>query len=526
MTDVLSVPVQVPEEAAAAQPQLEPGTPCTMVILGASGDLARRKLMPALFHLMNDRLLARSFSVIGIGRGEMSDDQFRDAMRGAVENSGAAAAAEPSVWNRFADRLAYIGGDLADEATYVALRNRLARLERGNESENGAPRGRLFYLALPPSAYETTLVHLSESGLAPRVAEAERRPWVRIIIEKPFGHSLESARALNRVIRARFAEHQIFRIDHYLGKETVQNLLVFRFANSIFEPVWNRDHIHHVQITAAESGGVEHRAGYYEEAGVVRDMFQNHLLQLLALTAMEPPVTFRAEAVRSEKVKVMDAIRPMSRDDVPRYAVMGQYGRGTIGGKAVPGYRDEKGVAAASTTPTFAALRLLIDNWRWQGVPFFMRSGKRLPRRATEIAIRFRRPPHLMFPLARGEGIAPNVLAFRIQPDEGISLCFQVKVPDHHFRMATATMTFSYAGGFGPSDHSAYETLLVDCMLGDATLFTRSDAVDAAWRVVDPIIAAGEHSPPSHLPNYAAGEWGPPEADTLIAADGAEWRTP
>jgi glucose-6-phosphate 1-dehydrogenase len=290
--------------------------------------------------------------------------------------------------------------------------------------------------------------------------------------------------------------------------------------------VWNRDHIHHVQITAAESVGVGRRAGFYEEAGVVRDMFQNHLLQLLALTAMEPPVTFRADAVRSEKVKIMDAIRPLAGDDIRRCSVMGQYGPGVIDGESVPGYRQEKGVAASSVTPTFAALRLLIDNWRWQGVPFFLRSGKRLPRRATEIAIQFREPPHLMFPLGRGEHIAPNVLAFRIQPDEGISLCFQVKVPDHHFRMATATMTFSYAGGFGASEHSAYETLLLDCMLGDATLFTRSDAVEAAWRVVDPTIAVSARSSPDDLPNYAAGTWGPTEADALIARDGAAWRTP
>ena len=522
MTTALTVPLHVPEEAGTTQQPLERGTPCTMVIFGATGDLTRRKLMPALYHLMSDGLLSRDFSVIGIGRGEMSDDQFRDAMRGALENCGAAGAAEPSVWDVFADRLEYVSGDLSDAATYVALGDRLSMLERGN----GSARGRLFYLALPPSAYETALVHLSESGLAPQLTDADRRPWVRIVIEKPFGHSLESARALNRLIRERFAEHQIFRIDHYLGKETVQNLLVFRFANSIFEPVWNRDHIHHVQITAAESVGVEHRAGYYEEAGVFRDMFQNHLLQILALTAMEPPVAFRADAVRSEKVKVLDAIRPIPHVDIHRYTVMGQYGPGKIGGKLVPGYRVEEGVAPSSTTPTYAAARLLIDNWRWQGVPFFLRSGKRMPRRATEIAIRFRQPPHLMFPLTPGQGIAPNVLRFRIQPNEGISLCFEVKVPDHHFRMATATMDFSYADGFGTSAHSAYETLLVDCMLGDATLFTRSDGVEATWRVVDPIAAAWEQSPPTRLPNYSAGEWGPAEADALIRDAGAEWRMP
>jgi glucose-6-phosphate 1-dehydrogenase len=524
MTGILSV--HVPEAAAAAPHEVERGTPCTMIILGASGDLAHRKLMPALFHLMSDGLLADDFRVIGVGRSQMSDDQFRETIRKALATSLSEGTLEPSLWKDFSRRLAYVDGDLGSDATYVDLLGRLTTLERANESRNRPTLGRLFYLALPPSAYETALVHLSKSGLAPRVTDADRRPWIRIVIEKPFGHSLESARALNRVIRSRFSEHQIFRIDHYLGKETVQNLLVFRFANSIFEPVWNRDHVHHVQITAAESVGVEHRAGYYEEAGVVRDMVQNHLLQLLALTAMEPPVTFRADAVRSEKVKVLAAIRPIRGEDVRKYAVLGQYGAGSIGGTRVKGYREEKGVAADSTTPTYAALRLLIDNWRWQGVPFFLRSGKRMPYRATEIAIRFREPPHLMFPLAPGEGIAPNVLRFRIQPNEGISLCFEVKVPDHDFRMATATMDFSYSAGFGRSSHSAYETLLVDCMLGDATLFTRSDAAEATWRLVDPIITAWEQAPGGRLPNYSAGEWGPPEADALIAGDGAEWRMP
>jgi glucose-6-phosphate 1-dehydrogenase len=525
MTGAVSIPLHMPEEAAAPQP-LQRGTPCTMIILGANGDLARRRLMPALFHLMNDGLLSDDFDVIGIGRSQTGDRGFRHAMREAVADSGPAGGIDGAAWSRFADRLKYISGDVADASTYAAVRDRLSQLEHGHSADKKAARGRLFYLALPPSAYETALVHLSESDLAPRLAEADRGSWVRIIIEKPFGRSLASAQALNRVTRARFAEHQIFRIDHYLGKETVQNLLVFRFANSIFEPVWNRDHIDHVQITAAESAGVEHRAGYYEESGVLRDMFQNHLLQLLALTAMEPPVAFRADAVRSEKVKVLDAIQPMSANDVHRYSVVGQYGRGSVGGKSVPGYRAEKGVDPQSTTPTYAALRLLIDNWRWQGVPFFLRSGKRLPRRATEIAIRFRQPPHLMFPLERGEGIAPNVLAFRLQPNEGISLCFQFKVPDHHFRMGTATMDFSYAGGIGPTGHSAYETLLLDCMLGDATLFTRSDAVEATWRLIDPITAAWEQSSSPSLPNYSAGDWGPVEADALIRHAGAEWRIP
>ncbi|MGH7663288.1 MAG: glucose-6-phosphate dehydrogenase [Gemmatimonadaceae bacterium] len=530
MTEALSIPLEVPEQAAGTKPQMERGTPCTMVILGASGDLARRKLVPALFHLMGDGLLSKNFSVIGIGREKMSDDQFRDAIHSALEGPRTIDSQDPGDWNRFARRLEYIGGDLADAATFGRLRERLSAVEASNATgegvEQGSVRGRLFYLALPPGAYETALVHLSESGLAPRRESDEDGPWVRIIIEKPFGNDLESADILNRVIHMRFAEHQIFRIDHYLGKETVQNLLVFRFANSIFEPVWNRDHVHHVQITAAESVGIEHRAGYYEHAGVFRDMFQNHLLQLLALTAMEPPVTFQADAVRSEKVKVMAAIRPIPGGEMHRNLVAGQYGPGRIGGRPVSGYREEEEVASNSGTPTYGALRLLIDNWRWQGVPFFLRSGKRMPRRATEIAIRFRQPPHLMFPLSGGKQIAPNVLAFRIQPDEGISLCFEVKVPDHDFRMATASMNFTYAGGFGASSHTAYETLLVDCMLGDATLFTRSDGVEAAWRVMDPIIAAVEQPPLARVAGYSAGDWGPAEADALIAGDGAEWRTP
>ena len=524
MTEGLVVPMEVPDEAPAGVRSPERGTPCTMVIFGASGDLARRKLVPALFHLMNDGLLADDFSVLGIGRGHMRDAEFREEMRRALEDSHVGSI-DAAAWKEFAGRMEYIAGDLADARIYSQLRDRLTALESGPAS-NGALRGRLFYLALPPSVFEPTLRHLSESGLAPRLDDASERPWVRLVIEKPFGRDLESARELNGMVRALFAEHQIFRIDHYLGKETVQNLMVFRFANSIFEPVWNRNHIHHVQITAGESVGVEHRAGYYEESGVVRDMFQNHLLQLLSLTAMEPPVAFRADAVRSEKVKVLDAIRPFTADEVSRYAVPGQYGAGSIGKAPVRGYREERDVAAMSRTPTYAAVRLMIDTWRWQGVPFFLRSGKRMPRRATEIAIQFRRPPLLMFPRTEGKDISPNVLTFRIQPDEGISLCFEVKVPDHDFRMATAGMKFSYAGSFGPPEHSAYETLLVDCMLGDATLFTRSDAVEAAWRIIDPILNAWDDLSPELFPNYAAGEWGPAGADALIAADGAAWRTP
>jgi glucose-6-phosphate 1-dehydrogenase len=496
------------------------GAPCTMIILGGTGDLTRRKLIPALFHLTCDGLLPAEFHVVGVAREIMTDAAFRELMRAAVTEHGDGAPDDGN-WASFAARLHYVGGDLDDAATYAALEERLSAIERGSAGGNGEGRGRLFHLALPPSVYQEVLVHLSASGLAPRRDDPGSRPWVRIIVEKPFGRDLASARALNAAVRAHFAEHQVFRIDHYLGKDTVQNLLVFRFGNSIFEPVWNRDHIARVEITAAEVVGVEHRAGYYEEAGVVRDMFQNHLLQLLALTAMEPPVAFRAEAVRNEKVKVLEAIRPLAAGDVARVAVRGQYGPGTIDGTAVPGYREEPGVAPGSTTPTYAALRLHVDNWRWQGVPFILRSGKRLARRDTEVVIHFRRPPHMVLPHGDGQPVEGNCLTFQLQPEEGLSLRFQVKVPGVDMRMTSASMDFSYAAGFGAEEHSAYETLLLDAMTGDATLFTRSDAVEASWRVVDPVIAAWEESPPGDFPNYPAGTWGP-AASAQLSEGGPE----
>jgi len=522
VTAPIPAPLKLDSEPPARSVGLRGADPCTLVIVGAGGDLTRRKLIPALVHLRLDGLLPDALAIVGVDRVPLDDVSFRAAMRKALEEFGAGAVSA-GAWDQFAARLSYVAGDLADRATYDALGRHLATVE----ATLAGSRGRLFHLALPPSVVPMAVQHLSGSGVAPRVADPAARPWVRVVLEKPFGHSLDSARSLNAIVREAFAEHQVFRIDHYVGKETVQNLLVLRFANSIFEPVWNRQHVDHVQITAAESVGVEHRGRYYEEAGVVRDMFQNHLLQLLAMTAMEPPASADADAVRDEKAKVLRAIRPLAPADLPASAVRGQYGAGTIDGVSVPGYRAEPDVAPVSGTPTFAALRLMVDNWRWQGVPFFLRSGKRLRHRATEIAIRFRQPPHLMFPRPAGGALEPNVLAVRVQPEEGIALRFQIKVPGVEMsRMASVDMDFDYGQAFGPSGHDAYETLLLDAMLGDATLFTRSDEVEAAWSVVDPVLGYWSAEPPADFPNYPAGSWGPASADTLMSDRGCRWREP
>jgi len=521
-TPSLEVPLRLSTQLPVPPEPFKRGDPCTAVILGAGGDLTRRKLMPALYHLLHDGLLHDDFSVVGAAREQLTDEQFRDRMKQAILESEEVGHVPDETWDRFAQRIHYVQGDMTEPAFFAAVSARVAEFERAS----GQPRGRLFYLALPPSVYGTAVEHLAATGLTPRIDDPAQRPWARVIIEKPFGSSLETARRLNQVVLKHLAEHQVFRIDHYLGKETVQNLLVLRFANSIFEPIWNRQHIHHVQITAAETVGVEHRAGYYEQAGVVRDMFQNHLLQLLALTAMEPPVAFRAEEVRDEKAKVLRAVRPITPATIDDFAVRGQYGAGAIGGTAVPGYRQEERIAPSSTTPTYAAVRFLVDNWRWQGVPFFLRSGKRMARRATEIAIQFRHPPHLMFPENDGREFAANVLVIRIQPNEGISLCFEIKVPGVDVKTTSVQMDFAYAGAFGATDHSAYETLLLDAMVGDSTLYARSDQVLAAWALVDPIVQAWAAKPPRDFPNYVAGSWGPGIADAFIARHGARWREP
>lgn len=521
MSATLTASCEVEEQARAAPGFRKAAGSSTMVIMGASGDLTSRKLMPALAHLDHDGLLDPAFTVIGVAREPLSDVKFRQRVDGAIQSSSETGETDSEARTDFLGRIRYVSGDLLDAGTYV----KLAECLRSIEGDRTAERGRLFYLAIPPSLYPGVIRHLSASGLAPRASEATSA-WIRLIIEKPFGHDFASARALNALVREVFSENQVYRIDHYLGKETVQNLMVLRFANSIFEPVWNREHVQHVQITAAETVGVGHRASYYEEAGVLRDMFQNHLLQLLSLTTMEPPSSFAADAVRDEKVKALRSIRRMTPMEARAASVVGQYGPGIIDGQRVPGYQKEPGVAPNSRVPTYAALRLMIDNWRWEGVPFFLRSGKGMAKRVTEIAVQFRRPPHLLFPVIDDNEVAPNVLAIRVQPEEGISLRFVVKVPGVGMRMTPVNMVFSYSTAFGPSTHSAYETLLLDVMQGDATLFARADQVEEAWCVIDPVTAAWEEGIPTGIPNYEAGSWGPGAADSLIARDNAEWRTP
>ncbi len=517
MTARPSVQVRVTTAMPALTGVTREAEPCALVIFGAGGDLTRRKLMPALYHMRADGVLPEQMAVIGVAREPLDTGSFRAAMLKGCTEFGPGTL-DTKTWLSLEQQLFYVQGELNDPGTYA----RLASMLDGCALPEGS--GHLFYLAIPPQLYPSTIAQLSASGVAPRTTGPAHKPYRRVLIEKPFGTSLESARTLNREVQAAFSERQIYRLDHYLGKETVQNLLMFRFANSIFEPVWNRQHVHHVQITAAESVGVEHRGGYYEQAGVVRDMFQNHLLQLLTLAAMEPPVTFSADAVRDEKVKVLRALRSPSPEEMHEYVVRGQYAAGIIDGKAVPGYREEQGVSPASGIATYAAVRFMVDNWRWQGVPFYLRSGKRLNRRTTEIAIQFRQPPHLMFPLAAGEEIAPNVLVIGIQPEEKIAIRFEVKTPGPGMNPASVLMDFGYDEAFSSVSHDAYETLLLDAMLGDATRFTRSDEVEAAWSAVDPIIAYWANKKPDHFPNYAAGTWGPKIADEFISRMGARWR--
>jgi glucose-6-phosphate 1-dehydrogenase len=487
------------------------------VILGAAGDLTQRKLLPALANLRREGLLPEAFAVGGVANRDFDEAGFRAYLAEQMpEHPGGAL--DPVGWEWLAGRLAYLRGDLLEADTYTRLAEVLARVEGAHRTHGNV----VFYLATPPSLFGPIVEQLGAAGLA----REEGGRFRRVVIEKPFGRDLDSARALNRTLQAALGEHQIFRIDHYLGKETVQNILVFRFANGIFEPIWDRRYVDHVQITVAEELGVEHRGGYYEEAGALRDMVPSHLFQLLAFIAMEPPGSFDADAVRNEKAKALAAIQPAAApDELLARVVRGQYGAGSLpSGEEAPPYRQEARVAADSRTETYVALKVLIDNWRWAGVPFYLRTGKRLATRLTEIVIQFNRPPFVLFRHTAVEDLAANQLVLRIQPSEGISLSFGAKVPGPVLRLGGVNMDFSYAEHFGVSPATGYETLLYDCMKGDATLFQRADNVELAWGVVAPILDLWGALPPRSFPNYPAGSWGPAEADRLLAQDGRRWR--
>jgi glucose-6-phosphate 1-dehydrogenase len=486
--------------------------PATMVIFGATGDLARRKLLPALYNLNGEKLLPDGFAVVGVGREPMTTDAYRERVSAALREFGARDA--PSGCDWLQSRLTYLATpDFGEPDAYLRLRD---SLQVSGPSAAARPLNYLFYLATPPSLFGPIVERLSAAGLL-----AEDGGWRRVIVEKPFGHDLESARALNRRLSALMHESQIYRIDHYLGKETVQNIMAFRFANGIFEPIWNRRYIDHVQITVAETAGVEQRGRYYDEAGALRDMVQNHLFQLLALTAMEPPISFAADAVRNERVKVLNAIRPLSSSEIAADVVRAQYGAATDGtGKP---YRTEAHVPPDSMTETFVALKLHVENWRWADVPFYLRTGKRLAERVTEVVIQFKRAPVVLFREAPVECLQPNQLVMRIQPNEGIALRFEAKVPGPRVRLSTVRMDFSYADYFGMPLNTGYETLLYDAMTGDPTLFHRADIVEAGWAVVDPILQAWAASR-NGLRTYPPESWGPPEADALLAREGRQWR--
>ena len=505
-------------EATSMQPTILASLPqaesALLVIFGASGDLTRRKLIPALYDLTCVGCVPRKFEVLGVSRTPMTTEEFRTRMRQGALDSGGIRQFDHEQWAKFEKRLFYLVGDPADSDFYRQLGAKLDEMHQAGSSTN-----HLFYVSTPASVAAPIIEGLGSAGL-----NHNQRGSSRIVLEKPFGHDLESARQLNRTVLGVFDESNIYRIDHYLGKETVQNILVFRFGNSLFEPVWNRNYVDYIEITAAETVGVENRASFYEETGALRDMVANHMLQLVALTAMEPPIAFDADAVRGQKVQVLHSIRPMSVEEVARRIVRGQYGPGQLNRRAVPGYRQEPGVREHSSTETYVALEFYIDNWRWAGVPFFVRTGKRLARRLTEISIHFKRTPQALFARTPDEEIDPNVITLGIQPDEGITVKFGAKKPAAQMQMSPVNAEFSYRRAFGAATPEAYTTLLLDAMRGDTTLFTRGDEVEAEWRIITPIEEAWAQLPPPSFPNYEAGSNGPKEADTLISGDHRRWR--
>ena len=501
------------DQGASAAPP--PSGPCVMVIFGATGDLTARKLMPALYNLAKSNLLSREFAIVGVGRSDYTIDAFRQAMAKKLQ-SFATTQVESDLVDWITRRIYFVKGEFDDSQLYTNLAQTLAEVDKNHNTRGNY----FFYLATAPRFFGDIVDHLGATEL---VCEKNGQ-WRRVVFEKPFGSDLESAKALNRKVLKVLHENQVFRIDHYLGKETVQNILVFRFGNGIFEPIWNRRYVDHVQITVAETVGVEQRGGYFDAAGTLRDMVPNHLFQLVSLTTMEPPISFSSDSVHDEQSKILHAIQPLSSEDVLHSAVRGQYGAGIIDGEHVPAYRAEAGVPGDSRTETFVALKLLIDNWRWADVPFYLRTGKRMPARHTEIAIQFKRAPFVLFRDTPVSSLKPNQLVIHIAPDEGISMRFGAKIPGAQMKIGSVEMSFNYSDYFGTEPSTGYEVLLYDCIRGDQTLFQRADMVEAGWSVVSPILDVWKALPPRTFPNYAAGTWGPPEADELIIRDGRSWR--
>jgi len=494
----------------------KPGDPCIMVIFGAAGDLTRRKLLPALYNLARAQLLSREFAIVGVAHSGMSTEDFRKKLSDDIGHY-AGSDVDSDIWEWFERRIYYLTAEFDDKDLYPRLKTTLEKVDKDHSTHGNY----FFYLATAPSFFGSIVEQLSTAGL---MNQNNGHNWRRVIVEKPFGHDIDSARALNQQLLKVADEKQIYRIDHYLGKETVQNILAFRFANGIFEPIWNRRYIDHVQITVAETVGVESRGSYYDTAGALRDMVPNHIMQLISLTSMEPPISFRADAVRDEQAKILHAIQPLSSEDVLSRTVRGQYGPGVEDSRRVPAYRQEEDVPPDSRTETFVAMKLAIDNWRWADVPFYLRTGKCLAAQTTQIVIQFRRAPFVLFRDTPVENLFPNQLVLHIQPEEGISLQFAAKVPGAVMRLGAVDMNFKYADYFGTQPNTGYERLLHDCMIGDATLFQRADMVEAGWCVVSPVLDVWKALPPRNFPNYPAGSWGPREADELVERDGRHWR--